>query len=88
MRPRRPARPPGMGLKNMERIRIRNRQFKIKRMMKQPRNVEVKRNGRVVRRMVVRRRTVYPGEVRRNYYYINTLTVYFLNNCKSSATHF
>ena len=44
-----------MGVKNMGRLRIRNRQFKIKRMMKQPRNVEVKQNGRVVQRMVVRR---------------------------------
>ena len=52
----------------MERIRIRNRRFKTKRMMEQPRNVKVKRNGRVVSRMVVRRRTIYPGEVRRNYY--------------------
>ena len=68
MRLRRPVRPLGMGVKNMERIRIRNRRFKIKRMMEQPRNVEVKRNGRVVRRMVVRRQTIYPGEVRRNYY--------------------
>ena len=67
MRPRRPVRPSKMGVKNIERIRIRNRQFKIKRMMEQPRNVEVKRNGRVVSRMVVRRRTIYPGEVRRNY---------------------
>ena len=57
-----------MGVKNMERIRIRNRRFKTKRMMEQPRNVKVKRNGRVVSRMVVRRRTIYPGEVRRNYY--------------------
>ena len=68
MRPRRPVKPPGMGLKNMAKIRIRIRRFKIKRMMEQPRNVEVKRNGRVVRRMVVRRQTIYPGEVRRNYY--------------------
>ena len=67
MRPRRPVRPPKMGVKNIERIRIRNRRFKIKRMMEQPRNVEVKRNGRVVSRMVVRRRTIYPGEVRRSY---------------------
>ena len=51
----RPRRPPGMGVKNKGRIRTRNRRFKIKRMMEQPRNVEVKRNGRVVRRMVVRR---------------------------------
>ena len=68
MRPRRPVRPPKMGVKNMERIRIRNRRFKTKRMMEQPRNVKVKRNGRVVSRMVVRRRTIYPGENRRNYY--------------------
>ena len=68
MRLRRPVRPPKMGVKNMERIRIRNRRFKTKRMMEQPRNVKVKRNGRVVSRMVVRRRTIYPGEVRRNYY--------------------
>ena len=68
MRPRRPVRPPKMGVKNMERIGIRNRRFKTKRMMEQPRNVKVKRNGRVVSRMVVRRRTIYPGEVRRNYY--------------------
>ena len=68
MRPRRPVKPPGMGLKNMAKIRIRIRRFKIKRMMEQPRNVEVKRNGRVVHRMVVRRRTIYPGEVRRNHY--------------------
>ena len=49
----------------MGKIRIRNRGFKIKRIV---RNVEFKRNGRVVRRRVVRRRTIYPGEVRRNYY--------------------
>ena len=36
--------------------------------MEQPRHVQVTRNSRVVRRMVVRRRTICPGEVRRNYY--------------------
>ena len=36
--------------------------------MEQPRNVEVKQNGRAVHRMVVRRQTIYPDEVRRNYY--------------------
>ena len=64
---RRPVRPQGMGVKNMGRIRIRNRRSKTKRMMEQRRNIEVKRNGRVVRRMVVRRRTTYPREVRRDY---------------------
>ena len=42
MRPRRPVRPPGMGVKNIERIKIINRGFKIKGAMEQPRNVEVK----------------------------------------------
>ena len=67
MRPSRPVRPLGMGVKNMERIRIRNRRFEIKRMMEQPRNVEIKQNGRVVHKMVLRRRTTYPGEVRKEY---------------------
>ena len=67
MRPRRPMRPPGMGVKNMENRRVRNRRYKIKRILAQPKNVEVKQNGRVVHRMVVRRSTIYPGSRRRNY---------------------
>ena len=64
---RRPVRAQGMGVKNIE-GRVRNRRFKIKRMMAQSKNVEVKKNGRVVRKMIVRRSTVYPIEVRRAYY--------------------
>ena len=59
---------PRMGVKNIENRRIRNRRYKIKRILAQPKNVEVKYNGRVVRRMVVRRSTIYPGSRRRNYY--------------------
>ena len=36
--------------------------------MEQPRNAKVRQNGRVIRRMVVRRKTIYPGMTRRNYY--------------------
>ena len=43
----------GMGEKNNDRIRVRMRRYKIKRLMLQPRNVDVKQNRRVVRRMVV-----------------------------------
>ena len=57
-----------MGVKNIENRRVRNRRFKTKRMMEQPRNVEVKQNGRVIRRMVVRRKAIYPGMTKRNYY--------------------
>ena len=57
-----------MGVKNIENRRVRNRRFKTKRMMEQPRNVEVKQNGRVIRRMVVRRKAIYPGMTRINYY--------------------
>ena len=39
---RRPVRAPGMGVKNIE-GRVRNRRFKIKRMMAQSKNVEVKK---------------------------------------------
>ena len=68
MRARRPVRPPGMGVKNIENKRVRNRRFKTKKMMAQPKNIEVKQNGRVFHRMVVRRSTIYPGSRRRNYY--------------------
>ena len=57
-----------MGQKNSDRIRVRNRRFKIKRFMLQPKDIEVKRNGRVVRRMVVRRQTIYPSTRRRREY--------------------
>ena len=65
---RRPVRPPGMGVKNIENRRVKNRRFKIKRTMEQPRNAKVRQNGRVIRRMVVRRKTIYPGMTRRNCY--------------------
>ena len=60
--------PAGRGEKNNDRIIVRNRSRKIKRFIRQPRNVEVKYNGRVVRRMVVRRRTIYPSSTRRREY--------------------
>ena len=68
MRPRRPVRPVGMGQKNNDRVSIRNRRYKIKRFLAQPRNTDVKQNGRVVRRMVVRRQTIYPSTRRRREY--------------------
>ena len=36
--------------------------------MVQPRNIDVRYNGRVVRRMVVRRQTIYPSLRRRREY--------------------
>ena len=68
MRPRRPARPAGMGQKNNDRVSIRNRRYKIRRFLVQPRNIDVKQNGRVVRRVVVRRKTIYPSAQRRKEY--------------------
>ena len=58
----------GMSQKNNDRVRIRNRRYKIKRFLAQPRNIDVKQNGRVIRRMVVRRKTIYPSaRLRREY---------------------
>ena len=57
-----------MGKKNNDRVRVRNRRYKIKRFMLQPKNIDVKQNGRVVRRMVVRRQTIYPTTQRRQEY--------------------
>ena len=66
--PRRPARPAGREEKNNDRVRIRNRCYKIKRILAQPRNIDVRHSGRVVRRMVVRRVTIYPNTRRRREY--------------------
>ena len=66
--PRRPVRPAGRGDKNNDWIRIRNRRYKIKRILEQPKNIDVKHNGRVVRRMVVKRSTIYPSTRRRREY--------------------
>ena len=55
------------GVKNIE-GHVRNKRFKIKRLLAQPRNIEVKKRGVVVCRMVVRRETIFPAEVRRAYY--------------------
>ena len=60
--------PAGKGLKNNDRVRVRNRRFKIKRFMFQPKNIDVKQNGRVLRRMVFRRQTIYPTTRRRREY--------------------
>ena len=60
--------PAGRGEKNNDRIRIRNRRYKIKRYLAQPKNIDVKQNGRVVRRMVVRRQRIYPSTRRRREY--------------------
>ena len=68
MRPRRPAWPAWMGQKNNGRVRIRNRRYKIKRFLAQRKNIDVKQNGRVVRRMIVGRQTIYPStRCRREY---------------------
>ena len=61
-------RPAGRGEKNNDRIRIRNRRYKIKRYLARPKNIDVKQNGRVVRRMIVRRQRIYPSTRRRREY--------------------
>ena len=50
----------GMGQRNNNRRRVRNRRFKIKRFMLQPKNTDVRHDGRVVRRIFVRRQTICP----------------------------
>ena len=56
---RRPMFRTGKGEKDNDWIVVRNTRYKIKRYMVQPKDVEVKHNGRVVRRMVVRRPAIY-----------------------------
>ena len=57
-----------MGQKNNHWVRIRNRRYKFKRYLEQPRNIDVRQNGRVVKRMVVRRQTIYRSTRRRREY--------------------
>ena len=68
-------RPAGRREKKNNRRRVRNRRYKIKRFTLQPRNINVTHNGTVVRRMVVRRRTIHPSARRRREYW----NVYFKN---------
>ena len=65
LRPRRLVRPAGIAQKNNDQIRTRERRYKIKRRIAQPKNVDVKRNGAVVRQMVVRRRAIFPSAKQR-----------------------
>ena len=65
---KRPIRPAGHGQKNNDNVRVRNRRYKIKRILPQPKNVEVKHRGQTVRRMVARRRAIYPTLRQQNEY--------------------
>ena len=50
-----------IGIKNIE-GRIRGKSFKIKRLLAQQRNIDVKKkNGIVAGKMVARRRTIFPS---------------------------
>ena len=65
--PRRRPRRQVAAVKNIE-GHVRNKRFKIKRLSPQPRNIQVEKRGVVVRRMVLRRETIFPAEIRRAYY--------------------
>ena len=52
----------GIGVKNMQAFRRRNRNIKIKKLLTQPGPIEVKKNGVVIRKMVVRRKSYFPGK--------------------------
>ena len=59
---RRPVVAGGHGEKNIDNAFIRNRgRYKIKRILPAVKNVEVKRRGITVRRMVARRQEIYPA---------------------------
>ena len=54
------------GIKNTE-GRIRNRYIKIKQIIPQSQNIEDKKNGQIVRRMTVRRETIFLGNMPAEY---------------------
>ena len=51
---------PGTSIKNIE-GRVRNKTFTMKKLIAVPKNIEVKKNGQVVRKMTVCRRAIFPG---------------------------
>ena len=55
------------GVKNIEGI-VRNKTFKIKQFIAVPKNIQVKKNDQVVRRMTVRRTAIFPAEHKRPEY--------------------
>ena len=57
----------GIGVKKMDRFHRRNRDIKIKKVLPQPRVVNVKKNGVVVRKMIMRGKTYFPGKRRKVY---------------------
>ena len=62
------GRPIPAGGVEVKRMRTaRKRDIKIKKLIAQPRQVSVKKNGQVVRRMTVRRKAYFPGRRRKTY---------------------
>ena len=57
----------GSGVKRMRLSRRQTAKWKIKRLSPPPRNISVKKNGREVRKMIVRRNAIYPHEAGGNY---------------------
>ena len=49
-------------VKNIENWRIRNKYIKIRKIINQFKNTQVKHKGRVVRRMTVRCKSIYPAK--------------------------
>ena len=61
----RPVPTGGVGVKRIRTTR--KRDIKIKKLITQPRQVSVKKNGQVVRTMTVRRKAYFPGRRRKTY---------------------
>ena len=58
----------GVGVKNIEHTRRRNKDINIKRLLSQIKNIEVKHTGIVVRKMTVRRGAIFPATRRQREY--------------------
>ena len=57
----------GVGVKRMRLSRRQTAKWKIKRLAPPPRNISVKKHGREVRKMIVRRTAIYPEIAGGNY---------------------
>ena len=58
----------GAGVKNIENCRHSNKDIKIKKLLAQSKNIQVKHRGQVVRRITVRRKSIFPAKRRHRDY--------------------
>ena len=67
-------RPRPISVKYDEHCRHRNKEIKIKKLLAQPKKIQVKHRGQVVRGMTVRHKSIFPAKRRQGYLFFSVLS--------------